>query len=184
MITTTIFRQINRPGLCKGLTDLLRHGGVGPHGSCLNRYAAATGIFKNSLLFDYYKLDVGTLRAYADLKKQSLALKTIQRKEIIQDVIEKNRDIFIERKNVLVKDIRDKQTLVKERVRGKFEEVVERENIFTIPNYLTVGRAVLSPYIGYVIVQGDMPLAIGLLVAAGVSDFVSTFLKKISKFYL
>jgi len=37
---------------------------------------------------------------------------------------------------------------------------------------LTVGRAVLSPYIGYVIVQGDMPFAIGLLVAAGVSDFL------------
>lgn len=177
MITTTIFRQINRPGLCKGLTDLQRHGGIGPHGSCLNRYAAATGIFKNSLLFDYYKIDVGTLRAYADLKKQSLTLKTIQRKEIIQNVIEKNRDIFIERKNFLVKDIRNKRTLVKEKVREKIEEVVERENIFTIPNYLTVGRAILSPYIGYVIVQGDMPFAIGLLVAAGISDFVSSFQK-------
>ena len=176
MITTTIFRQINRPGLCKGLTDLLRHGGgQSVQGSCLNRYAAATGIFKNSLMFDYYKLDVGTLRAYADLKKQSLTIKTIQKKEILQDVLEKNREMFIERKNFLVRDIRNKQTLVKEKVREKMEEVIERENIFTIPNYLTVGRAILSPYIGYVIVQGDMPLAIGLLVAAGVSDFVGFY---------
>lgn len=87
------------------------------------------------------------------------------------------REILLEKKDDFVKDIRNRKTMVKERVREKMEEmeeIVERENVFTIPNLLCVGRGVLAPYLGYVIVQQDYALGMGLLVFAGVTDVVSS----------
>ncbi len=63
--------------------------------------------------------------------------------------------------------------MVKEKVLEKMEEIVERENVFTIPNLLCVGRGVLAPYLGYVIIQQDYALGMGLLVFAGITDVVS-----------
>lgn len=46
------------------------------------------------------------------------------------------------------------------------------ENIYTIPNALTVARIAACPAIGYYILQGDLATATGLLFVAGVSDLV------------
>lgn len=100
-----------------------------------------------------------------EVKKQDLHIKTVKSREIIQDVLQKKKRLLQERKENIVKDIRDKKS--------KVEEVIERENIFTIPNLLCLGRIVMSPYLGYVIVNGDFTLAMGLMVAAGFTDLVS-----------
>lgn len=97
-------------------------------------------------------------------------------KDLLKNAIEMRRDILMEKKDGFVKDMLIKKTMVKERVREKMEEmeeIVERENVFTIPNLLCVGRGVLAPYLGYVIVQQDFTFAMGLLVFAGVTDIVS-----------
>jgi cardiolipin synthase len=47
------------------------------------------------------------------------------------------------------------------------------ENIYTIPNILTFSRLLASPYIGYLIVQGRYPLALGIFAVAGITDMVS-----------
>ncbi|KAG2184964.1 hypothetical protein INT43_000877 [Umbelopsis isabellina] len=47
------------------------------------------------------------------------------------------------------------------------------ENIYTIPNILTFSRLLASPYIGYLIVQGKYPLALGIFAVAGLTDMVS-----------
>lgn len=47
------------------------------------------------------------------------------------------------------------------------------ENIYTIPNILTFSRLLASPYIGYLIVQGSYPLALGIFAVAGITDMVS-----------
>lgn len=47
-----------------------------------------------------------------------------------------------------------------------------RENIYTIPNMLTVGRLIAAPYVGYLIVNHDYPLALGVFVLAGLTDMV------------
>lgn len=52
-------------------------------------------------------------------------------------------------------------------------KAVVHENIYTIPNFLTVSRIVSCPFLGYFIVQGDFKWATGLLFYAGVSDWVS-----------
>lgn len=49
-----------------------------------------------------------------------------------------------------------------------------RENIYTIPNLLTVSRILSCPVLGWSILHDDFFLATGLLVYAGLSDLVGT----------
>ncbi|KAF9006189.1 CDP-alcohol phosphatidyltransferase-domain-containing protein [Cyathus striatus] len=53
-----------------------------------------------------------------------------------------------------------------------------RENIYTIPNLLTVSRIVACPVIGWSILQGNYHLATGLLVYAGLTDLVDGYLAR------
>lgn len=110
-------------------------------------------------------------RFYSNIHRKEIDLKVAKGKKLITETIETKRINLQQRKAILVQELRDKKTKVKEKVK-EMEEIVERENILTIPNLLCVGRAVLAPYVGYVIVQGDYKLAIGLLVIAGVTDLV------------
>ena len=50
-----------------------------------------------------------------------------------------------------------------------------RENIYTLPNLLTVSRILSCPILGWSILNNDFYLATGLLVYAGASDLVSPF---------
>lgn len=47
-----------------------------------------------------------------------------------------------------------------------------REDIFTLPNAITVSRMAACPYLGYAIVQGNWGIATGVLAYAGLSDLV------------
>ncbi|BGP47777.1 hypothetical protein JCM10450v2_003642 [Rhodotorula kratochvilovae] len=53
-----------------------------------------------------------------------------------------------------------------------------RENIYTIPNIITVARIAACPVIGYYILKGDLATATGLLFVAGVSDLVDGWLAR------
>lgn len=79
-----------------------------------------------------------------------------------------------DKKNNIVKDILE----TKEKVKSHIEEVVERENIYTIPNILCVARIAMSPYLGYVILQGNYDFAMGLLVFAGVTDLLDGWIAR------
>lgn len=48
-----------------------------------------------------------------------------------------------------------------------------RENIYTIPNFLTLSRILACPVLGWSILHNDFHLATGLLIYAGLSDTVS-----------
>ncbi len=54
------------------------------------------------------------------------------------------------------------------------QKLVTRENIYTIPNLLTVSRIIACPVLGWSILEGDYHLATGLLVYAGLTDLVRT----------
>lgn len=63
---------------------------------------------------------------------------------------------------------------------GKEKGSIElHENIYTIPNLLTVSRILACPALGYFIVKGDFVLATGLLVYAGTTDFVRCVLPRV-----
>lgn len=53
------------------------------------------------------------------------------------------------------------------------EKSTIRENIYTIPNFLTLSRILACPVLGWSILHNDFYLATGLLVYAGLSDTVS-----------
>eukprot|EP00455_Lapot_gusevi_P050577 TRINITY_DN7356_c0_g1_i2.p1 TRINITY_DN7356_c0_g1~~TRINITY_DN7356_c0_g1_i2.p1 ORF type:complete len:276 (+),score=22.93 TRINITY_DN7356_c0_g1_i2:60-887(+) len=50
--------------------------------------------------------------------------------------------------------------------------------IWTIPNILTMGRMVASPYIGYLIVQGQYQVALGALFVAAFTDWLDGWIAK------
>lgn len=115
------------------------------------------------------------------MKKNDLAVKTVKSSELLHDAIAKKKlqlmekkQQFKDKKQQLQENIRDTRTKVREKV----EEVIQRENIFTIPNALCIGRIAMSPYLGYVIVQGDFSLAMGLMVAAGLTDWADGFIAR------
>lgn len=47
-----------------------------------------------------------------------------------------------------------------------------RENIYTVPNLLTLSRMAMSPVIGYLIVNGDFNNALSLLAVASLTDLL------------
>ncbi|KAM0752365.1 hypothetical protein T439DRAFT_324443 [Meredithblackwellia eburnea MCA 4105] len=53
-----------------------------------------------------------------------------------------------------------------------------RENIYTIPNALTVSRILSCPVIGYFVLQGELGKATALLFVAGVTDLIDGYLAR------
>ncbi len=55
------------------------------------------------------------------------------------------------------------------------EKKDQTENILTVPNVLTVGRMVMCPFLGYLVIQNDYSMAFNLFVVAGITDLVCLF---------
>lgn len=49
-----------------------------------------------------------------------------------------------------------------------------RENIYTIPNALTLSRIISCPFLAWSILEGNFAVATGILAYAGISDSVSS----------
>ncbi|XP_077284828.1 cardiolipin synthase [Arctopsyche grandis] len=79
-----------------------------------------------------------------------------------------------EKKAIVIKDILETKSKVKE----KIEEVIERENIYTIPNFLCVARIAMSPYLAYTILQENYQLALGLWLFAGFTDLLDGWIAR------
>ena len=63
---------------------------------------------------------------------------------------ELKRQRWARRKEIKARFIKDFQ-----QTRQKVEEIIERENIWTIPNFLCIGRVLSTPCLGYLIVSQD-----------------------------
>ena len=57
-------------------------------------------------------------------------------------------------------------------------QAVSRERFVSIPNIITLGRILLVPFIVWAIASGQMKIAFGIFVVAGVSDAIDGFLAK------
>ncbi|XP_043255664.1 probable cardiolipin synthase (CMP-forming) [Colletes gigas] len=60
----------------------------------------------------------------------------------------------------------------------KVEEIIEKENIWTIPNLLCMARIVTSPYLSYMILSQDYQVALWLLIIAGFSDLADGWIAR------
>ncbi|KZS92825.1 hypothetical protein SISNIDRAFT_455449, partial [Sistotremastrum niveocremeum HHB9708] len=53
-----------------------------------------------------------------------------------------------------------------------------RENIYTVPNVLTVSRILACPVLGWSILEGNFALATGILAYAGITDYVDGYVAR------
>jgi cardiolipin synthase (CMP-forming) len=105
--------------------------------------------------------------------RENITIKTVKSTERLQEVIEKKKQQLHDKKQQIQENIRDTKTKVREKVIA-----IERENILTIPNALCIARIAMCPYLGYVIVQHDYSLAMGLMIAAGFTDLADGYIAR------
>lgn len=117
---------------------------------------------------------VGFLDTVLPNRKHLRLKQTHYRIKETQEKLKKTQQRLKESKQRIIEDIRGTKTMMKERM----ENIIERENIWTVPNVLCVTRIVFSPYLGYLIVQSDFNLALGLLVVAGVTDVLDGWIAR------
>ncbi|XP_066598142.1 probable cardiolipin synthase (CMP-forming) [Prorops nasuta] len=60
----------------------------------------------------------------------------------------------------------------------KVEEIIERENIWTLPNVLCIGRILSTPYLSYLIICDEYQVALWLLGIAGLSDLLDGWIAR------
>ncbi|XP_067940915.1 cardiolipin synthase (CMP-forming)-like [Watersipora subatra] len=53
-----------------------------------------------------------------------------------------------------------------------------KENIYTIPNYLTVGRFFISPFLGYMVLQEQFAVVCGLFIVTGLTDLLDGYIAR------
>ncbi|PNS15340.1 hypothetical protein CAC42_599 [Sphaceloma murrayae] len=75
-------------------------------------------------------------------------------------------------------DTRLKTKDLTEKVKSSLTNLTPHENIYNIPNFLTVTRLIASPIVGYLIVQGDLKWALGLFFYAGVTDLIDGWMAR------
>ena len=61
---------------------------------------------------------------------------------------------------------------------GEKSETDKKDRIVTIPNLLCVSRIAAAPYISHLIINGNFPLACGVFVYAGATDFLDGYIAR------
>ncbi|KAL1461203.1 hypothetical protein WDU94_013122 [Cyamophila willieti] len=90
-------------------------------------------------------------------------------KAVLHDKQEKIKSTSLKIKKqgkLILSDI--KETKVK--MKQKMGQVIEKENIWTVPNLLCMSRICLSPMLGYFIVHGEFDYALVFVIVAGITD--------------
>lgn len=100
-----------------------------------------------------------------------------QVKEIINRNKEKLKDTELrlkEKGQFILRDIKN----TKEKVKGTVEEIIEKENIYTIPNLLCITRILLTPYLGFLIISYKFDSALVVLGVAALTDLLDGWIAR------
>lgn len=57
-------------------------------------------------------------------------------------------------------------------------QVTPHENIYTIPNILTISRLIAAPVVGYLVIHDHHAWAVGLFAYAGITDLVDGYIAR------
>ncbi|KAK3869083.1 hypothetical protein Pcinc_025585 [Petrolisthes cinctipes] len=76
------------------------------------------------------------------------------------------------------KDLIDDFKETKAKVREKMDEIIERENIWTIPNLLCVSRICLSPVLSYMVLCSNYHWGLALFMFAGFTDLLDGWIAR------
>lgn len=64
------------------------------------------------------------------------------------------------------------------KTKARVEQIIERENIWTVPNLLCMGRIITSPCLSYLIISEEYQIALWCLGFAGLSDLVDGWIAR------
>ncbi|ODV93812.1 hypothetical protein PACTADRAFT_20624, partial [Pachysolen tannophilus NRRL Y-2460] len=83
----------------------------------------------------------------------------------------------ISTKTVIEKSI-EKSKELRSNIKTLIKDTTVRENIYTIPNFLTMTRLIAAPIVGYLIVQQQVLWALGLFTYSCITDFVDGYIAR------
>ena len=73
---------------------------------------------------------------------------------------------------------RERSRLVREKVRSSLTGLTPRENIYNLPNFLTVSRLIAAPVTSYLLLHDHYKWALALFAYAGITDLVDGWLAR------
>lgn len=137
---------------------------ISPVCGCVKFYSThisdkSVGIYNE---FESIPNDVGrrrSLKLVIKEKRRRLALS--------HQVLRRKKDILFNKLNA-----------AKTKIAGNVEQIIERENIWTIPNILCVSRIIVCPYLGYLILDSNYSYACCLLIIAGFTDLLDGYIAR------
>ncbi|KAF2768709.1 hypothetical protein EJ03DRAFT_328014 [Teratosphaeria nubilosa] len=77
-----------------------------------------------------------------------------------------------------LEDAKERTKAVRQKVRSSLTNLSPRENIYTLPNFLTVTRLVAAPVCAYLLVHDHYNWALGLFAYAGITDLVDGWMAR------
>ncbi|KAJ8980184.1 hypothetical protein NQ317_011429 [Molorchus minor] len=133
------------------------------------RIIQTTNNFPHKIYCTTSKEENGNLAKHKQIRKEFKAY------------IEQNKEKFREREqklkekgNAILEDIKETKNKVKEKVEG----IIQKENVYTIPNFLCVARIIMSPYLGMLIVQSQFDFALAVLGIAAITDLLDGWIAR------
>lgn len=97
------------------------------------------------------------------------------------NVIKQNTLKFKENTKNMTKDIKEKTLQKSKDFRDNVKKIIPadiHENIYTVPNMLTFTRLVSAPMIGYLILHGQVSIALALFTYSCITDFLDGFIAR------
>ncbi|KAI7462958.1 hypothetical protein KC351_g16093 [Hortaea werneckii] len=77
-----------------------------------------------------------------------------------------------------IENAKERTKAVREKVKSSLTNLTPRENIYNLPNFLTVSRLIAAPVTAYFLVHDHYKWALGLFAYAGVTDLVDGWLAR------
>ncbi|KAI6887841.1 hypothetical protein KC318_g15235 [Hortaea werneckii] len=77
-----------------------------------------------------------------------------------------------------IENAKERTKAVREKVRSSLTNLTPRENIYNLPNFLTVSRLIAAPVTAYFLVHDHYKWALGLFAYAGFTDLVDGWLAR------
>ncbi|KAI7082564.1 hypothetical protein KC352_g41190, partial [Hortaea werneckii] len=77
-----------------------------------------------------------------------------------------------------IENAKERTKAVREKVKSSLTNLTPRENIYNLPNFLTVSRLVAAPVTAYFLVHDHYKWALGLFAYAGITDLVDGWLAR------
>ena len=77
-----------------------------------------------------------------------------------------------------IENAKERTKAVREKVKSSLTNLTPRENIYNLPNFLTVSRLIAAPVTAYFLVHDHYKWALGLFAYAGITDLVDGWLAR------